>query len=160
MTPDSETRVRVWKFPICAKISGGRNRVRYPRIQSKGVSAPALLAGSSTSFARLLGTRRASAVFRGRLVLFDWQRCRNRANREPEARGRGDHACPGIAGRLMIQISEQGDKRSGLDKSIFGAVSGQPLFGASRSQAAANALRARARRDMTVPIGRAVISEI
>lgn len=159
MTPDSETRVRVWKFPICAKISGGRNRVRYPRIQSKGVSAPALLAGGSISLPACPG-HDALAVFRGRLVLFDWQRCRNRANGEPEAQGRGDHACPGIAGRLTIQTTEQGDKRSGLDKSIFCAVSGQPLLGASRSQAAANALRARARRDMTVPIGRAVISEI
>jgi hypothetical protein len=36
----------------------------------------------------------------------------------------------------------------------------QPLAAASLFQASPNAFRARAKRDMTVPIGRAVISEI
>ena len=39
-------------------------------------------------------------------------------------------------------------------------MSVQPVFFISRPQASPNAFRARAKRDMTVPIGKAVTSEI
>ena len=32
-----------------------------------------------------------------------------RADQEPEARGRSDEACPGIAGRLMIRVAGPGE---------------------------------------------------
>jgi hypothetical protein len=38
-----------------------------------------------------------------------------RADQEPEARGRSDQARPAIAGRLMIWVAEQDEKRSGLN---------------------------------------------
>ena len=40
------------------------------------------------------------------------------------------------------------------------ALSVQPVFFVSRPQASPNTFRARANRDITVPIGKAIISEI
>ena len=51
-------------------------------------------------------------------------------------------------------------QRTRFGRSAEIATSLQPVFFASQPQASPNAFRARAKRDMTVPIGKAVISEI
>ena len=61
MTPDSETQVRVWKFPIERDFFYAT--ARCPRTSNQTLQ-PLLLASNRISFACLLRTRRASAVFK------------------------------------------------------------------------------------------------
>ena len=63
----------------------------------------------------------------------------------------------------MIQVAETRREAIQLEQLIpvsGDRLSAQSPFSVSRRQASPNEFRARARRDMTVPIGRAVISEI
>jgi hypothetical protein len=64
----------------------------------------------------------------------------------------------------MFRVAEPGEKRTLLigRSSILAefAMSVQPPLFVSRTQASPNTVRARAKRDMTVPIGKAVTSEI
>jgi hypothetical protein len=59
--------------------------------------------------------------------------------------------------RTRISRSNDGNAKCGAQEI---ALSVQPVFFVSRPQASPNTFRARANRDITVPIGKAIISEI